>query len=92
MKVESYWSIVWQQYRKSKVGLIALSILAFFCLIGIYAPIFASSKPLIVEWNGTLYFPLLRYLFYPGFFTKPIDLFFNILMFTLPIALLGAFF
>ncbi len=79
-----YWKVVWKAFKKSKVGVAALCLLGLLCLIGIYAPLFASSKPLITLWDGHLYFPLLRYLFYKGFYTKPIDLFFNLLMFTLP--------
>lgn len=85
----NYWQLIWNQFKKSKRGVAALCICAFFFLIGLYAPLFASSKPLLVFWNGKFYSPLLRYLFYPGFFTKPIDLFYNILMFTLPLTLLG---
>ncbi len=85
----SYWHLIWRQFRKSKKGVIALIILALFFVVGLYAPLFASSKPLLVLWNGDLYSPLLHYLFYPGFYTKPIDLFYNLLMFTLPITLLG---
>ncbi len=86
----SYKNLIWKQFKRSKTGLIALYILAFFFLIALYAPLLASSKPLLVIWNGKLYSPLMRYLFYPGFYTKPIDLFYNILMFTFPAALLGA--
>lgn len=89
---ESYWEKIWKQYKKSKVGLLALGALLFFLLIAIYAPLLASSKPLWVEWQGTFYFPLFRYLFYRGFFTKSIDLFFNLLMLTLPLILLSYFF
>ena len=85
----SYTSLVWRQFRKSKKGMIALAFLALFFLIGLYAPLFASSKPLLVIWDGKMYSPLLRYLFFPGFYTKPIDLFYNILMFTFPIGLAG---
>jgi len=85
----NYWKIVWTQFKKSKIGLAALWILAVFLLIGLYAPLLASSKPSLVLWNKKLYFPLFRYLFYRGFYTKPIDLFYNILIFTLPLALIG---
>jgi peptide/nickel transport system permease protein len=92
MQSESYWAVVWRQYKKSKTGIAALFVLILFFVVGIYAPLFASSKPFLVIWNHKLYFPLLRYLFYAGFYTKPIDLFFNLLMFTLPLALFGIWF
>ncbi len=87
--MESHWSVVFKQFRKNKTGVAALCVLVIFVLAGIYAPLFASSKPFLVLWDGQFYFPLLRYLFYAGFYTKPIDLFFNLLMFTLPLALLA---
>lgn len=89
MIVESYRKVVWNQFRRSKIGIVALVLLALFFLVGLYAPLLASNKPLLVKWDGKFYFPLFRYLFYRGFYSKPIDLFYNILMFTLPIFLLG---
>lgn len=76
-------------YNKNILASFSLKFLILLVLIGIYAPLFASSKPLVVSWRGEFFFPLFRYLFFPGFYTKPIDLFFNILMFTLPFFLLS---
>jgi peptide/nickel transport system permease protein len=53
--------------------------------VGIYAPFLASSKPLVVQFQGKWYFPLFRYLFYPEFFTKRLDIFYNLLMLTFPL-------
>lgn len=86
----TYWQLVWTQFKKNKIGFAAFLILLVFIFIGLYAPFFASSKPLFVIWDGKVFFPLFRYLFYPGFYTKPIDLFFNILMFTCPLGLASA--
>ncbi len=69
------------------MSLAALYLVIAFGLVGLYAPFLASSKPLIVYYDGNCYFPLFRYLFYPGFFTKRLDLFFNLLMFTLPLGI-----
>ncbi|MEZ5315146.1 MAG: ABC transporter permease subunit [Chlamydiales bacterium] len=85
----NYWNLVWQDFRKSKKGLLALYLLGVFFLVGLYAPLFASGKPLLVLWQGKVYSPLLRYLFYPGYYTKSIDLFYNLFMFTFPVAILG---
>lgn len=81
---ESYWREVWKQLRKHRLGNAALYVFFLFVFVGLYAPFFASSKPIVVEYNGSWYFPLFRYLFYSGFFTKRLDIFFNILMFTAP--------
>lgn len=80
----TYWQIVWMQFCKRRLGVAALIVILLFVLVGIYAPLLASSKPLVVEYQGNWYFPLFRYLFYPGFFTKRLDIFYNLLMFTFP--------
>ncbi len=74
------------------MGIGALCLLSLLLLLAVYAPLFASSKPLMVRYHGEIYFPLFRHLLYRGFYTKAIDLFFNLLMFTLPLLLLSACF
>lgn len=74
--------------RNYPLGFFGAVIVTLFVLMGIYAPLLASSKPLVVLYDHTLYFPQLRYLFFQGFFTKPLDLFFNIMIFTFPLAIL----
>jgi len=86
---DTYWTIVWQQFRRHRLGLWSLRIVILFSLAGIYAPFLASSKPLFVNYDGQWYFPLFTHLFYRGFFTKRLDIFYNILMFTLPLFILS---
>ncbi len=81
----TYWQTVWKQFCRHRLGVVALLVVVFFVLVGIYAPLLASSKPLIVQFQGEWYFPLFRYLFYPAFFTKYLDIFYNLLMFTFPL-------
>lgn len=83
---DPYWKIVWKQFKKHPLGCFALGVVFIFCLIAIYAPFLASSKPLIVQYDGVWFFPLFRYLVYMGFFTKRLDIFFNLLIFTVPLA------
>lgn len=78
-----------QAYHKNFLASLAWKFVVILSIIGVYAPIFASSKPLLVKWHGTFFSPLFRYLWFPGFFTKPIDLFFNVLMVTLPFFFIG---
>lgn len=89
LQQQSYWRDVWEQLRKHRLGNISLYVFFLFALVGIYAPFFASSKPLIINYDGSWYFPLFRYLFYTEFFTKRLDIFFNLLMFTLPVFLIS---
>jgi peptide/nickel transport system permease protein len=89
---DPYWIMVWRQFLKHPLGKIALVVVAIFCLAGIYAPFLASSKPLVVKYDGEWFFPLLRYLFYQGFYTKRLDIFFNLLMFIFPAMMLVFYF
>lgn len=82
-----FWHQVFRRFLRHRLGTIALIVLGIYVVVGLYAPFLASSKPLIVRYDGHWYFPLFRYLLYKGFYTKAVDLFFNILMFTAPIAL-----
>lgn len=91
-KHETYWEGIWRQFKGSYIGLGALGLVGFIGLIGLYAPFLASSKPIVVSYRGEIYFPLFRYLFFTGFFTKPLDLFFNLFMFLFPLMVLGWFF
>lgn len=88
--IDSYWQAIYKQFHKSYLSKIAFYVVLAFCIVGIYAPFLASSKPLIIEYDGKWYFPFFRYLFFAGFYTKKLDLFFNILMFTLPVVLIVA--
>lgn len=74
--------------KKHPLGGFGLIVVALFVLAAIYAPFLASSKPLFVEFDDHWYFPLFRYLLYQGYYTKPLDIFFNLLMFTAPLALI----
>lgn len=83
---DPYWLIIWKQFRKHKLGMAALGVVILFCLVGVYAPFLASSKPFVVRYNEEWYFPLFRYLFYSGFYSKRLDIFFNLLIFTVPLS------
>lgn len=86
---DSFWKATFRQFSRHWLGMAGLFVLIFFVLVGIYAPFLASSKPLIVIYDGHVYFPLFRFLFFRGFFTSRLDLFFNLLIFTFPLFLLS---
>lgn len=89
---DPYWKAVISRFGRHKAGVTGLFVFSFLTFLGIYAPLFASSKPLFVIYDGEPYFPLFRYLFYKGFYTKGIDLFFNLAMVFLPLVLLSILF
>lgn len=84
----SYWTIIWEQFKNHRFGTYALGIVTAFIVVGIYAPLLASSKPLLVRFEGSWYFPLFAYLFTTSFYTKNIDIFFNLLIVIFPLFLL----
>lgn len=90
MKIQdnTYWQLIWKQFYRRPLGRISLYIFSCFCLIAIYAPFLAASKPLIIQYDGEWFFPLFRYLFYQGYYTKGLDIFFNLLIFTFPLCLI----
>lgn len=86
---DPYWQMIWRQFRHHNIGMIGLIIIGLFTLAAIYAPLLASSKPIALKYDGIWYFPLFRYLFYSGFYTKLLDIFFNLLMCTFPLMVLS---
>lgn len=82
--VETYWEGLWNQFKKQKFGYFGFVVVLVFAIVAIYAPFLASSKPLWVYYDGQWFFPLFRYLFYTGFYTKYVDIFFNLLIFIFP--------
>lgn len=80
----SFFKSFFSRFKKNRSAYSASLVFIFIALLGIYAPFFACSKPFLVKWKGNYYAPFFRFLFFKGFYTKPLDLFFNVLMFTLP--------
>ena len=81
----SYWSDIACKMMKSPLGVFGIVIVLMIGVVALYAPFFASSKPLVVCYDNTLYFPLFRYYFSSLFFTKKIDLFCNCIGVWLPL-------
>ncbi len=85
---DPFWQRLFYQFRQRTAGVIGLIVVLIFCFIAIIAPLLAAGKPLFLTYHSTPYFPLFRYLLYPGYYTKAIDLFFNLLLITSTISLL----
>lgn len=88
-KHPTYWQMIWKRFRRHSLSILAIYIILLFLIAGIYAPLLASSKPIAVQFEGRWYFPLFRYLFFSGYYTKGLDIFYNLLMFTTPLFLLS---
>lgn len=86
------WSaLVWQQFTQSKTNLVALAVIGLLVATAIYAPLIASSQPLLWCMDGTCSSPWLMGLFFNrNVFESGIDLFFNVLIFAVPAWAVGA--
>lgn len=84
-----YWYRIWKNFQRHYLGMLAFTIVLLFITAAIYAPFLACSKPIFVTYHDEFYFPLFRYLFFTGFYTKGLDIFFNLLIFILPMFLIA---
>jgi peptide/nickel transport system permease protein len=94
---KSYGEIVWGQFKKYRLSYYSLyGVLALF-ILAVYCPIIAMNVPFYIhvpEGVGPAHaqgtsFPWFRALFDTNFFDSGVDIFFNFLIFFLPVALLG---
>jgi peptide/nickel transport system permease protein len=69
---ESYWQIVYRQFRKNRVAICGLVIVLIFFSVAALADLLASDKPLVMRYQNRLYFPVLKdYLVRVGFSNWP---------------------
>ncbi|NUM35849.1 MAG: ABC transporter permease [Candidatus Brocadiae bacterium] len=86
----SFWTIVWQQFRKNKTGMFGLYCITLLVLLAIFAPAITLDKPFYcsIQDEG-IYFPWFKSLFDRNFFENGVDIFFNLLMLLTPLYLLA---
>ena len=54
-----YWSIVFRQFHKNKLGYVGLAFIAALSLVAIFAPFLADNRPILLRKDGGLSSPLL---------------------------------
>ncbi len=57
---QTYWSLVKHQYRKNKLAVAALFVVAFLVLMALTADFVANDKPLYCSYKGSSYFPVFK--------------------------------
>ncbi|HYR82988.1 MAG TPA: ABC transporter permease [Terriglobia bacterium] len=57
---ETYWGIVARQFRKNKVAVVGLVIVLGLFGLAMTADFIASDKPLIMRYQGQIYFPAMK--------------------------------
>ena len=84
----SYWSIVWEQFKKNRTGYAALWAIIGLFAIAVYAPVFIMKVPFVWTDDSGTSFPWFRgLLFNRNVFSSSVDLFFNLLLVSTPIYL-----
>jgi ABC-type dipeptide/oligopeptide/nickel transport system permease subunit len=81
----SYGEIVWGQFRKYKLSHWALGGVVGMFLIAVYAPLISLDLPLTMTVAGERTYPWFGDIFNRNYFHTTVDIFFNSLMFLLPI-------
>lgn len=76
------------QFRKRRGAVWCARALAALVLLATYAPVIALDVPFWTDLGGRTSFPWFRALFDPRVFRERVDVFFNLLMATLPLLLL----
>lgn len=92
---KTYGEIVWEQFKKYKLSYWSLWGVAALFIMAIFAPLLALNVPFYIsvpEGVGPanmagVSFPWLRALFDVNFFESGVDIFFNSLIFTVPIVI-----
>jgi peptide/nickel transport system permease protein len=57
---QTYWSLVKHQYKKNKLAVAAIYVVAFLVFLAIFADFLANSKPLYCKIDGVSYFPVFK--------------------------------
>jgi peptide/nickel transport system permease protein len=60
-----YWAETWHRFRQKKLSMLALWFVLFLVVVAIFSPAIVGTKPLIVKYKGSLYFPALGYFYRP---------------------------
>jgi peptide/nickel transport system permease protein len=69
---ESYWQIVYRQFRKNRIAICGLIIVLIFFAVAALADVLASDKPLVMRYQNRIYFPVFKdYLVRVGFSNWP---------------------
>lgn len=56
-----FWRDAWQRFRRRKLAMAALLFVLFLTLVAIFSPAIAGTKPIVVKYKGSLYFPAMSY-------------------------------
>jgi hypothetical protein len=76
----TYGDIIWGQFLKNRIAIVALYGLIILVLIAVFCPIIASDRPFIWTENGETSYPWITSLFDRNYYENSVDIFFNLLL------------
>ncbi len=50
----------WNRFRRNKLGFYSLVLFSIMVVLSLFAEVLSNDKPLVVSYNGTMYFPLVK--------------------------------
>ena len=59
----SFARVVWQRVKRDRLAILGLYFVAAVLVISYLAPVLANNKPIVMRWEGRLYFPAVAELF-----------------------------
>src|SRR5688572_5805697 len=59
--VGGFWREVWRRFRRRKLAMLSLAFVIFLCLVALFSPMIAGTKPIICKYKGHIYFPCMGY-------------------------------
>jgi len=69
---ESYWSYVWRQFKRNRLAVMGLYVVAALFAVAIFADFLANDKPYYLRYQDRTYFPIFRsYLVQTGVVSWP---------------------
>lgn len=56
-----FWKTTWRRFRTNRLAFLALCFVGVLAVIAIFSPVIAGTKPVVVHYKGSYYFPCLGY-------------------------------
>lgn len=61
LKSPGFWEETWKRFRRRRLAMAALIGVGFLCLVAIFSPLIAGTRPIACSYKGQIYFPCLYY-------------------------------
>lgn len=58
---QTYWQQTWRRFAKNRFNLVSLAFVLFLTIIAVFSPMIAGTKPIVCQYKGRIYFPMMGY-------------------------------